>query len=381
MFAIQLKMSIRPGQAWYAAMLSFTILIPCNAVAAGADPQDITIVEVGSERYTVEPGFDRPGADYKNFEQTGEFQSPVLCQDACFSQPQCRSFTYTKPGVAGPKARCWLKNAVPPPVESLCCVSGVKGGKPPQPAVRKTRLAWQGLDADKVGHETKDGQPDGRPDQHFRLFLTLESPQEIVSIALYATDDQGIVTPQDHHWSSRDAEFSILGVETEGRRLNQSHVSSLGQFSGNIVFDLFTADYGRWDVGNFALVEVNLADGRKLGHWTQLQPPEGRLIGKWHILCNSSSPQAFEPQTLSGRFYMDVQADGRITGRFLDMMLSGTVDQSGAASGTAESSEATLTWNGTIPKPGRNRPLKGKGNFKFQRGHQDCFSDGQWWSE
>jgi hypothetical protein len=158
-------------------------------------------------------------------------------------------------------------------------------------------------------------------------------------------------------------------------------VPSLGQFSGAVVFDLFANDTGIWDKGRFALVEVNLADGQKLGHWTRLEPPEDRLIGQWNILCHNPSPQAFEPQTLSGRFYMDIQADGRITGRFRDMALSGTVDQSGTASGTAESGETAITWNGTIPKSGRNRLLQGKGNFKFQRGHQECFSDGHWWSD
>jgi len=340
---------------------------------------EIPISETASERYTVEEGFDRPGADYENFEQTGEFQSPGLCRDACYSQPQCRSFTYTKPGVAGPKARCWLKNAIPPPVESLCCISGVKGARPPQPAVRKTRLAWQGSDADQVGHQTTDGQPDGRPDQHLRLSLMLPSPQEIIAITLHDADDQGI--PASFHWSSKDSAFPILGVTVDGRRLNPSHAPSLGQFSGAVVFDLFANDNGIWEKGRFVLVEVSLANGQKLGHWTQLEPPAGRLIGKWNILCNNSSPQAFEPLTLSGRFHMDVQPDGRITGRFWDMPLSGTVDQSGAASGTAESREFAITWNGTIPKPARHRPLQGKGNFKFQRGNQDCFSDGQWWSE
>src|SRR5712692_9608661 len=61
-----------------------------------------------SERYTYEPGFDRPGSDYETFEQTSEFQSHELCRDACFSQPKCKSYTYVKPGVAGPKAFCRL---------------------------------------------------------------------------------------------------------------------------------------------------------------------------------------------------------------------------------------------------------------------------------
>jgi hypothetical protein len=78
---------------------------------------------------------------------------------------------------------------------------------------------------------------------------------------------------------------------------------------------------------------------------------------------------------------MDVQANGRIIGRFVNMTFTGSVNQAGAASGTAESGEGAITWNGTIPKPVRTRPLKEKGDFKFQRGNQECFSDGQWWSE
>ena len=291
--------------------------------------------------YTVEEGFDRPGGNYDSFEQTSSLQSPDLCHDACESQPQCRSFTYLKPGVDGPQARCWLKNAVPPPVENVCCISGVKGGRPSQAAVSTLQLTWYGRDVDKVGHETTDGQPDGRVDLHFRLSLALKVSEEVVSIALYDANEQGIST-RSYHLSSKDPKFSILGVEVAGRRLNPSHTQSLGQFSSDVVFDLFAADYGWWDTGNFVLVEVGLANGRSLGHWFQLEPPQDRLMGKWNILCSNSSPEAFEPMTLSGRFSMDVQA-GRITGRFADMTLSGIVEQSGVASGTAESNEAAIT--------------------------------------
>ena len=346
----------------------------------GTPSQDIPIVQTGSERYTVEEGFDRPGADYENFEQTSAFQSPDLCRDACYSQPQCRSFTYVKPGIQGPQARCWLKNAVPPPVENLCCISGVKGARPPQPAHKTIQLVWYGWDTDKVGRQTTDGQPDGSPDQHMRLSVTLTSPQEVIAIAVYSADDQGIAKDRPG-WSSKDPESSILAVETAGHRLNPSHTPSLGRFSGIVVFDLFAADYGQWEKGSVVLVEIELTNGQKRGHWFRLEPPEGRLIGKWHILCDNPSPQAFEPRTLSGRFYMDVQTNGRITGRFANMALTGSVNQSGAASGTAESGEAAITWNGTIPQPVRNRLLKGKGNFKFQRGNQACFSDGHWWSD
>lgn len=56
-------------------------------------------------------------------------------------------------------------------------------------------------------------------------------------------DDQG--KPRNkHHWDSKEREFSILGVETDGRQRNPGYASSLGHFSGTVVFDLFATDYG-----------------------------------------------------------------------------------------------------------------------------------------
>ena len=31
-----------------------------------------------------------------------------------------------RPGVQGPKAHCWLKNKIPPPTPSVCCISGIE---------------------------------------------------------------------------------------------------------------------------------------------------------------------------------------------------------------------------------------------------------------
>lgn len=72
----------------------------------------------------IESGTDRPGMDYNNFDLPSA--SPSLCQQACNDDPVCRAFTYVKPGVQGPSARCWLKNAVPDATPSECCASGVK---------------------------------------------------------------------------------------------------------------------------------------------------------------------------------------------------------------------------------------------------------------
>ena len=71
----------------------------------------------------LEPKTDRPGNDYKNF------NLPVpdvnQCRAACRNDNQCQSWTFVNPGVQGPSARCWLKNAVPAAHASDCCTSGV----------------------------------------------------------------------------------------------------------------------------------------------------------------------------------------------------------------------------------------------------------------
>ncbi len=87
-------------------------------------------------RYTVEQASngggmrleydtDRPGQDYKNFNLSEA--RPELCQAGCSADSNCRAFTYVKPGVQGPSARCWLKSGVPQATGSSCCVSGFKG--------------------------------------------------------------------------------------------------------------------------------------------------------------------------------------------------------------------------------------------------------------
>mgnify|MGYP000745995732 CR=1 FL=1 len=71
----------------------------------------------------LEKGFDRPGSDYRNFPFDA---GPERCQQACAEDPNCKAFTWVRPGVQGPQARCWLKSAVPTAVANANCVSGVK---------------------------------------------------------------------------------------------------------------------------------------------------------------------------------------------------------------------------------------------------------------
>jgi hypothetical protein len=68
---------------------------------------------------------DRLGLDYNVFElQTPD---PALCQDACATDRRCMAWTYVQPNTfQGPQARCWLKQALPPPSYNPSCVSGYK---------------------------------------------------------------------------------------------------------------------------------------------------------------------------------------------------------------------------------------------------------------
>jgi 1-phosphatidylinositol phosphodiesterase len=77
----------------------------------------------GMEEYT-----DRPGNDWKGFDLPAS--RPELCRAACDAASACKAYTYVKPGLHAPGARCYLKQGVPEPKPSLCCVSGVK---PPLP--------------------------------------------------------------------------------------------------------------------------------------------------------------------------------------------------------------------------------------------------------
>ncbi len=72
----------------------------------------------------LETDVDRPGLDYRSFDLSES--RPELCQTECGSDARCRSFTYVKPGVQGPKARCWLKYGIPSPAPNQCCISAVK---------------------------------------------------------------------------------------------------------------------------------------------------------------------------------------------------------------------------------------------------------------
>jgi len=63
-----------------------------------------------------------------NYKSYATSPDPQICANDCANDPNCKAFTYVKPGVRGTNSvpECWLKNGVPNPVSGECCVSGVK---------------------------------------------------------------------------------------------------------------------------------------------------------------------------------------------------------------------------------------------------------------
>ena len=77
---------------------------------------------------TFEPAIDRPGGDFRNFDLV--VPNPKLCKATCDGDGSCQAWTFVRPGVQGPRARCWLKFFVPPAVTNNCCMSGVRFNQP-----------------------------------------------------------------------------------------------------------------------------------------------------------------------------------------------------------------------------------------------------------
>ena len=113
---------------------------------------------------TTENNTNRSGQDYKNFWLNAP--DPGLCRDACANDPNCQAYTYVKPGIQGPKARCWLKKGVPAAQSNNCCVSGVKTAQADKPKTPQGGGSW-GI-SPSVSLETDTNRP-GKDYKNFEL--------------------------------------------------------------------------------------------------------------------------------------------------------------------------------------------------------------------
>ncbi len=80
-----------------------------------------------ANRPIMELNTDRPGSDINSFPL--DKPQPKLCSDACNANTGCVAWTYVKPGIINAKAHCRIKDDIPEPERSSCCISGVKKDK------------------------------------------------------------------------------------------------------------------------------------------------------------------------------------------------------------------------------------------------------------
>jgi hypothetical protein len=97
---------------------------PGSAVPPVVGNPKIT-VSTGNPQYVMEKNTNRAGDDYKDLDL--KTPDPALCAQTCMNEVKCKAWTYVKPGAQGDKAKCWLKDRVPPASPDDNCVSGVKG--------------------------------------------------------------------------------------------------------------------------------------------------------------------------------------------------------------------------------------------------------------
>ncbi|MDD2754251.1 MAG: hypothetical protein PHS80_01860 [Methanothrix sp.] len=171
-----------------------------------------------------------------------------------------------------------------------------------------SQFEWIGKNADKVG-TWDNGSPDGSLDGHFRMEMSLPEPTEIKSILLY-TADENAHPVGGQFWDTAATNYYILGVFDQGTQLNHNHVPSVGTFSGDVQFDLYAADSGWFEKGNWFAIELTLGDGIK---YTRLTSIGESLDSSIDSSSASSSEIPLEPPVDSGRSKIEsiLQGDSR----------------------------------------------------------------------
>ena len=102
---------------WNRLLIAFAIVICFSTPSVRAEQ-------------SLEANVDRPGNDIRNFDiaapTPGTFGNEVDgCRMTCERDDNCKAWTLVRPGLQGPKARCWLKSGIPAAAPNNCCTSGV----------------------------------------------------------------------------------------------------------------------------------------------------------------------------------------------------------------------------------------------------------------
>jgi hypothetical protein len=100
----------------------------------------------------AQSGYDRPGGDFSS--ATVPNGDPSVCASRCERDNRCRAWSFSYPSASGTPAMCWLKKDVVPPVESSCCVSGVRGAGVMEPGIGATEYSIDRTGGDYRSFET-----------------------------------------------------------------------------------------------------------------------------------------------------------------------------------------------------------------------------------
>ena len=119
-----IKSNFPIGLVFLSAIVLMLIGLGCWAAIAADNPSG-----AGGDTQGLEVDTDRYGGDLPSMPIALSSADPLLCKQACADNPDCKAWTYIKPGtLAGPNPNCWLKSIVPTPTHKENCISGVKEG-------------------------------------------------------------------------------------------------------------------------------------------------------------------------------------------------------------------------------------------------------------
>ncbi|HET6638716.1 MAG TPA: LCCL domain-containing protein, partial [Gemmatimonadota bacterium] len=243
---------------------------------------------------------------------------------------------------------------VEPPVEPSV--------EPPAEPYRVTGLsaAWIGVDADVVSTVTVS--PDGAPDGHFAIDMTIEGSPLVSYATVYSSDASG--NPYGGQiWHTQSTSYAVLAVAGWGHFLNTGYVSEIGRFpAGATRLDLYVFDSGWFRPGQHFVVELGFADGQKVSRVVEIagaappppapQQPAAPPANQYRVTGLSLTWIGMDADVVS--VGTATVPDGAADGRFrVDVTIEGSVElrsvtlYSSNAQGNPEGGQVWTTASGT----------------------------------
>jgi hypothetical protein len=107
-----------PAQCWLKNKV--TARVETLTSVSGVRGAGVIEPRQGKAEFSIE----RYGADYRSFDLATD-PDGTACAAACEAEKDCRAWTYARQGYGSQTARCYLKERIPAPRRSPCCISGV----------------------------------------------------------------------------------------------------------------------------------------------------------------------------------------------------------------------------------------------------------------